>query len=86
MLAKSAPFIYQLKVTLLETQPPIWRRIQVPSTMLSCCLHDTFQAVLGGKFWGNPETDEFGGLDLTDESKVTVAKVLEAEGDSAIYV
>src|ERR1035441_5443349 len=64
--AKPKPFIYQLKITLLEIDPPIWRRIQVPSTIPLCCLHDALQAVLGwtdshlhqfekdGKYWGVP--------------------------------
>jgi hypothetical protein len=41
------PSIYQLKITLLGIERPIWRCIQVPSTMLLCCLHDAFQAVMG---------------------------------------
>src|SRR5215469_18239029 len=99
MPAKSeVPSLYQLKITLLEVGPPIWRRIQVPSTMLLCCLHDAFQAVMGwtdshlhqfekdGKHWGVPETDEFGDLELQDESKVPVSKLLKAEGDSMAYV
>jgi hypothetical protein len=62
--AKAKPSVYQLKITLLDIKPPIWRRIQVPSTLLLCCLHDALQAVLGwtdshlhmfekaGKNWG----------------------------------
>ena len=69
------PPIYQLKITLAEIRPPIWRRIQVPGTILLCCLHDALQAVFGwtdshlhnfekdGKYWGVPEYD-----DLIDES------------------
>jgi hypothetical protein len=95
---KSKPSIYELKITLLGIEPSIWRRIQVPSTMLLCCLHDALQAVMGwtdshlhqfekdGKYWGVPETDEFGDLELIDESKVPVGKVLLAEGDSLVYL
>jgi hypothetical protein len=94
----AAPAVYQLKITLLEIEPPIWRRIQVPGTLLLCCLHDALQAVIGwtdshlhqfekdGKFWGDPATDEFGDLELIDESKVPVGKVLKAKGDSMIYL
>src|SRR5581483_3204114 len=39
-----------------------------------------------GKFWGDPETDEFGDLELIDESKVLVGKALKAQGDSMIYL
>jgi hypothetical protein len=92
------PSVYNLKITLLGIKPPIWRRIQVPSTMLLCCMHDAFQAVIGwtdshlhqfekdGKYWGAPETDESGDLELLDESKVPVGRVLKSEGDSMVYV
>jgi len=91
--SKTPARIYQLKVTLMEVQPPIWRRIEVPSTILLCCLHDAFQAVMGwtdshlhnfekdGTYWGVPQYD-----DLIDESKIQLGKVLKSEGDSMIYV
>ena len=44
---KELPSIYQLKTTLIDIEPPIWRRIHVPSTILLCCLHDALQAVIG---------------------------------------
>ena len=97
--AKPRPSIYQLKITLLEIEPAIWRRIQIPSTIPLCCLHDAFQAVLGwtdshlhqfekdGKYWGVPDDDGFeGDIEVIDESKVPVAKLLLAEGDTLIYV
>ena len=97
--AKIKPSIHQLKITLLGIQPPIWRRIQVPSTMPLCCLHDALQAVFGwtdshlhqfekdGKYWGVPDDDGFDGdVEVIDESKVPVAKLLLAEGDTLIYV
>ena len=92
--AKIKPSIYQLKITLLGIQPPIWRRILVPSTMRLCCLHDAIQAVLGwtdthlhhfekhGDYWGVAD-EEF--EDRTDESKVALRKVLLREGDSMTY-
>jgi hypothetical protein len=89
---------YQLKITLLDIEPPIWRRIQVPATMLLCCLHDALQAVMGwtdshlhqfekdGKYWGNPEHDDSGDLELIDEGRVALKKVLKSEGDELIYL
>lgn len=96
--AKAPPSIYQLKITLLEIHPPIWRRIQVPSTLLLCCLHDALQAVLGwkdshlhqfekdGKYWGEPQYYEDEDLDVVADRDVTIGKVLEAEGESLTYV
>ena len=94
---KPMPSIYELKITLLEIEPPIWRRIQVPSTLLLCCLHDAIQAVVGwtdshlhqfekdGKYWGDPANREFeDDAEIIDESKVSVGEMLLAEGDSMV--
>jgi len=95
---KEPPSIYQLQITLIGVAPPIWRRIHVPCTIRLCCLHDALQAVLGwtdshlhqfekdGKCWGAPEFDEPGELDLIDESRVPIKKLLKAGGDSLVYV
>jgi len=42
--------IYQLKVTLAEIVPPIWRRFCVPGSMKLSELHETLQIVMG---WEN---------------------------------
>jgi hypothetical protein len=39
--------IHQLKVTLTGTKPPIWRRIQVASSINLRRLHDVIQAAMG---------------------------------------
>ena len=96
---KPKPSIYELKITLLDIEPAIWRRIQVPSTMPLCCLHDAFQAVFGwtdshlhqweknGLYWGVPDDDGFeGDAEVIDESRVPVARLLLAEGDSMVCV
>jgi hypothetical protein len=41
--------VYQLKITLLETAPPVWRRFRVPADLLLPRLHDVVQAVMGWK-------------------------------------
>src|SRR5690242_3037543 len=96
---KANPAIYELKITLLGIDPPIWRRIQVPSTMLLCCLHDALQAVMGwtdshlhqfekdGKYWGDPKNREFeDDIEINDEGQAPLGKVLSAEGDSMVYL
>ena len=93
------PAIYQLKITLLEIDPPIWRRIQVPSTLPLSSLHNALQVVMGwtdshlhqfekgGMFWGDPRNREFeDDVEIIDERRVPVGKVLLAEGDSIVYV
>ena len=39
-----------------------------------------------GKYWGVPEHYEYDDIDGIDESKVSVGKVLQAGGDSMVYV
>jgi hypothetical protein len=43
----SAKDIYQFKVTLLGTKPPIWRRLLVPANLTLAKLHDVLQTAMG---------------------------------------
>jgi hypothetical protein len=95
--SKAPPSIYEVKVTLVDIAPPIWRRLQVPSDMKLCCLHDALQVVMGltdshlhrfekdGVNWGVPEYDEFGDLALEDEDEVQIGDVLKAAGEALSY-
>lgn len=48
--------IYQLKVTLLGTNPPIWRRILVPADLSLAKLHKVLQIAMG---WHDEHMHEF---------------------------
>jgi Plasmid pRiA4b ORF-3-like protein len=48
--------VYQIKVTLLHSRPPIWRRLQVESGVTLDRLHDTLQMVMG---WTNSHLHGF---------------------------
>lgn len=50
------PSIYQLKITLKHTEPPVWRRIQVPGNLDLIDLHDITQVFMG---WDNDHLFEF---------------------------
>jgi hypothetical protein len=92
------PEIYQLKVTLLDTNPPIWRRLLVPSELTLAQLHDVLQVAMGwqdghlhefsarGQRFGPPDpADQFMGDDVEDERKVRVFSLLGRTGAKAVY-
>jgi hypothetical protein len=47
--------VYQFKITLLESRPPIWRRILIPDGTLDD-LHESIQTAMG---WTNSHLHEF---------------------------
>jgi hypothetical protein len=58
---ESSQEIYQIKVTLLGTRPPIWRRLLAPAELTLAQLHEVLQIAMG---WENCHLHEFriGGL------------------------
>jgi hypothetical protein len=48
--------IYQLKITLRDSKPPIWRRVMVPSTFSLYKLHQVIQRAMG---WTNSHLHQF---------------------------
>ena len=54
--SSGAPSVFQLKVTLLNTKPPIWRRILVDGSITLADLHEVIQAAFG---WWNCHLHEF---------------------------
>jgi hypothetical protein len=90
---------YELKITLEEILPPIRRRLQVPSALRLCCLHDVFQTVIGwtdshlhqfvkdGKYWSVPEYfEDADDIDILDERQAKIGELLKKEGDSVLYI
>lgn len=96
MPARKQP-IYQLKVALRGSRPPIWRRIQVPSTITLAQLHQVIQTSMGwynchlhefeiqGQTYGQPmpEYDEFG---IKDEGRIRLDKVISGEKFKFSYI
>ena len=87
--------IYQLKITLEDIRPPIWRRVQVPGDILLPDLHHLIQVVMGWEdahlhafrvgniSYGQPDSE----LDdwMQDEGRIRLAQIAPAEKSKFRY-
>jgi hypothetical protein len=53
---RNAPPVYQIKVSLDQIRPPVWRRLLVPGDVSLATLHEIIQIAVG---WGNCHLHEF---------------------------
>lgn len=98
---KEAPpsSVYQLKIMLRNSKPPIWRRVLVPSSVRLDELHNIIQASFEwldyhlhnfrvgawpGTLYGPADPEPFGDPEI-DERTVSLHQILEAEGDKFVY-
>jgi hypothetical protein len=95
---KKDGLLYQFKITLLDTKPAIWRRIQVMDCTLAD-LHEIIQAAMGwwnyhlhqfeinGKAYSvpDPEGDDFG-MEFEDEADVQIGKLIPKSGRRARWL
>jgi hypothetical protein len=84
---------YQLKITLKDIQPPVWRRLRVPDCTLDE-LHEHIQTALGWtnshlhhfrvgeQFYGDPELmqENFADLDYKDSTTTRLSDIVPAGG------
>jgi len=90
--------IYQIKVTLRHSKPPIWRRIQVPADVNLATLHRILQAVMGwadyhlhqfiidDDCYGEPHPDyEVWGPEMRDERRAELGRLVPEEGLKFLY-
>jgi hypothetical protein len=94
--ATAAP-VYQLKITLAEVEPSVWRRIRVRGDLSLDRLHAVFQRAMGwqdahlhewtvgGRRYGLPEPDE-PHYEVEDESDLTLRRAAPIEGVRFEYV
>ncbi len=89
--------IYQIKVTLRDSQPTIWRRIQVRSDTTLANLHRILQRVMGWKDahlhqfiiqheqYGAPDQDAGEPHKTRDERKYTLSELVAGTGGQFAY-
>ena len=92
----AAATVHQVKVSLHDAKPPVWRRLEIPSAMTLDRVHAVLQTAFG---WYNVHLHsfetvcgEFGATDCEDwtdhgdESAVTLAQVAASEKAKVGYV
>jgi hypothetical protein len=92
--------VYQLRVSLLDTSPPIWRRLLIPAEMSLAQLHRALQIAVGWedmhlhqfrtarRRFGQPEpADPFSKSPaVEDERRVRLSDVLSKAGEKMLYI
>jgi hypothetical protein len=88
-MAKPPAQVYQIRVTLNGTRPPVWRRLQVPGDTTLRKLHDILQIAMGwtdshlhqfiagGEYYGATEYDEEGDLKLLPEQRYRLNQLVQ---------
>lgn len=94
MSEKKQANIYQLKVTLKRSKPPIWRRILVDNDITLSKLHQILQPVMGwydyhlhqfiinGTYYGEPDLDD---PEVKNENRIKLNEVISKPDDKFIY-
>lgn len=89
--------IYQLKITLMDAKPPIWRRILVSANVSLDIFHLILQETMGwmnehlhqftahGASYGPRFNDLSGELEYEDEARYRLSQLLNQEKDSLKY-
>jgi len=95
-LIKQLRKTYQLKISLRDTKPPIWRRFLIDSSVALPKFHQVIQIVMGwtdshmhqfiagNRCYGMPDPD-FGFEEILDENKYRLNQLLKKEKESIHY-
>ena len=87
--------IYQLKITLDGSKPPIWRRVEVADSVTLAQLHTIIQTAMGwtdshlhmfhvgGATYGVPDPDDE--MEIRDERKIALNRLLSVPKQKLIY-
>jgi hypothetical protein len=89
--------IYQIKVTLNDSKPPIWRRVLMPDSITLHQLHTILQIAMGwtnshlhqfiidGEYYRDPEEEDGYSEDLKNEKRFRLNQFVERKGFEFIY-
>jgi len=92
---KRSSATYQIKVTLRDIRPPIWRRIQVRSDITLGTLHKIIQIIMGWTdthlhqftvgetYYGVP--DPIATYEIKNEKNVKLSRIVSGEGTKFVY-
>ena len=83
--------IYQIKITLKDIKPPVWRRLQVTNDTVLEKLHEIIQVamgwgnyhlhqfIVGHTYYGEPDPD-YGDDEMENENGVPISQLVSREG------
>ncbi len=87
--------VFTLKVTLADTQPPVWRRLMIPSDITLLRLHNVIQVAMG---WSNSHLHYFADKHgkfytparpagaVSDGARTQLSAIFRTRGDWVRYV
>jgi hypothetical protein len=90
--------IYQLKVSLKRSKPPIWRRLQVSSNITLYRLHQIIQVAMGwanyhlyefesrGNCFGEPDSDWDWGREIKSARRTRLSQLVAGEKSRFAYI
>ena len=93
--SKTTALIYQLKVTLKDSRPPIWRRLLAPADFSLFKLHQALQLAMGwtdshlhqfiidGEFYSIPSREDF--EPVLDERRYPLGQIAPREKRKFVY-
>ena len=90
-------FVYQIKVTLNDSKPPIWRRFLIPDSISLHQLHNILQIVMGwthshlhqffidDEIYGEPDMEDGYSEDLKNEKRYRLNQFVTRKGFKFVY-
>ena len=88
--------IYQLKVTLEEIEPPIWRRLEVPGDITLARLHSVIQLAtgwqdchlhefrIGDVTYGEPDPEFDDDREVKDDRRARLSRAVPSVGEELV--